>query len=491
MQFSKEQEYAFSKFREGKNIFITGPGGTGKSALIKYMQEYAFKKGLLLQVCALTGCAAVLLNCKAKTLHSWAGIGLGNTTVEDMVNKIKKSTYKKKNWKDIQVLIVDEVSMLSKKLFEMLDAIGKSVKRNKKPFGGIQLIFSGDFYQLPPVGNKEEQETSQFCFESPLWFDTFEKENHILLTKIFRQNDEPYTKILNQIREGILKKSSVQRLSQNIGRTIDPESFIKPTKLFPTRYKVDNVNSMEMELLTTSIFQYKCKQLFDLPFTEKEKLTRKCFTPEQIQNELQYIQSNLLCEETIKLKVGSQVMCVVNMELANGEMLCNGSQGVVTRISADGLPVVKYNRGYEVPMGYHVWASETIPGIGVSQIPLILAWAITIHKSQGATLDIAEIDVGSTIFECGQTYVALSRVKSLDGLYLTSFDVNRIRINKKVREFYQTIQEYKESTMTNTNIPEAEAVLVEEVPICVAIPIVPNVDFSSFEFIEHEDDTDE
>jgi ATP-dependent DNA helicase PIF1 len=132
-------------------------------------------------------------------------------------------------------------------------------------------------------------------------------------------------------------------------------------------------------------------------------------------------------------------MCIVNIELPNGSMICNGSQGIITNISENNIPTVKYNNGVELLMNAHVWPSENIPGIGISQLPLILAWALTIHKSQGATMDCAEIDVGSSIFECGQTYVALSRIKSLEGLYLTSFEPNKIRINKKVRDFYENL----------------------------------------------------
>jgi ATP-dependent DNA helicase PIF1 len=157
-------------------------------------------------------------------------------------------------------------------------------------------------------------------------------------------------------------------------------------------------------------------------------------------------------------------MCIVNIELSNGEMLCNGSQGIVVRFSQEGVPLIRFSRtntsnttdnsnsnSFEITMNYHIWPSENIPGIGVSQLPLILAWALTIHKAQGATLDVAEIDAGSNIFECGQTYVALSRVKSLEGLYLTSYDPKKIRINKKVQEFYQGIniidlKETKEET---------------------------------------------
>jgi ATP-dependent DNA helicase PIF1 len=437
MQFSKEQEIAYNKYIEGNNIFITGPGGTGKTALIRCIQQDACKKGINIQVCALTGCAAVLLECKAKTIHSWAGIGLGNGSIEQIVQKVMKNKFAKTNWKGTNILIIDEVSMMSLKLFEMLDAIGKTVRKSSKPFGGIQLIFSGDFYQLPPVGNKDEPETYQFCFESPLWFQTFQ--NHVSLSHIFRQNDPVYQCILNQIREGRLKRSSNDTLLQYVGRVIPEDSTILPTKLFPKRNQVDHINSSEMNKLSGKEYEYKIKYHSDLEISVQDKITRMGYTKEQVHTELLHLQNNLRCEEIVKLKIGSQVMCIVNIQLDNGNILCNGAQGVVVSIDMLGLPVVKFKNGYQMTMSYHVWPSELIPGIGVSQVPLILAWALTIHKSQGSTLDIAEIDAGSGIFECGQTYVALSRVKSLEGLYLSSFDASKVRISKKVQEFYKRL----------------------------------------------------
>jgi ATP-dependent DNA helicase PIF1 len=186
-------------------------------------------------------------------------------------------------------------------------------------------------------------------------------------------------------------------------------------------------------------YEYKVKYHSDLEMTAQERITRMGYTKEQIQTELMFLQSNLRCEEIVKLKVGAQVMCIVNIQLDNGDILCNGAQGIVTDV-LQGMPIVKYKNGYQMTMSPHIWPSELIPGIGVSQVPLILAWALTIHKSQGSTLDIAEIDAGSGIFECGQTYVALSRVKSLEGLYLSSFDASKVRISKKVQDFYSQIQ---------------------------------------------------
>jgi ATP-dependent DNA helicase PIF1 len=440
MEFSVEQQVSYDKYIEKKNIFITGPGGTGKTAIIRHIQSDAYKKGVNIQVCALTGCAAVLLQCKAKTVHSWSGIGLGNGTFEQIITKIMKNRYARASWKTTDILIIDEISMMSKKLFELLDTIGKYIRKNAKPFGGIQLLFSGDFYQLPPVGNKDEPETSQFCFESPLWFQIFPVDNHVILYTIFRQTDPIYQRILNQLREGKLKRSSNDILLQNVGKIKTDDVAVQPTKLFPTRNKVDFINISEMNKLTGCEYEYKLKYNIDLEMTANERIVRMQFTPIQINTELSYLQNNIRCDETLKLKLGAQVMCIVNIELENGDILCNGAQGIIVDISPRGLPVVKYRNGYQMEMTCHVWSSELIPGIGVLQVPLILAWALTIHKAQGSTLEIAEVDVGADIFECGQTYVALSRVKSLEGLYLSSFDATRVKINIKVQQFYELLK---------------------------------------------------
>ena len=435
--YSSNQQIAFNKFIKGENVFITGPGGSGKSKLIKDIKNYAVNQSKNVQVCALTGCAAVLLECKAKTLHSWAGIGLGSGSNEEIIKKILNNSFKKKIWKQIDILIIDEVSMMSKKLFDLLDNIGKHVRKSVKPFGGIQLVFSGDFYQLPPVGNKDEPETIQFCFESDQWSNTFPLENQVQLTVIFRQQDPVYASILNQIRNGVIKKSSCKKLQEYVNRPL-PKDF-RPTKLYPTRSKVDMINQYEMNQLVVDSTEYKMKIMMNIPMTEKEQIIRRQYSPEQVETELKYMQSNLLCENIIHIKVGAQVMCIINMDLPDGQMICNGSQGIVVRITDNKIPVVKFNNNIEILLNHHIWPSDNIPGLGVAQIPLILAWALTIHKAQGATMDCAEIDVGNNIFESGQTYVALSRVKSMEGLYLTSFDPTRIRIHKKVKEFYNQL----------------------------------------------------
>jgi ATP-dependent DNA helicase PIF1 len=184
---SPEQNFAFEKFKCNENLFITGPGGTGKTKLIKHLVQYARDIKRRLQVCALTGCAAVLLNCNARTIHSWSGIKLAKGDRDRIVQSVIKNKRSVKTWKSVDVLIIDEISMMSKKIFDILDELGKRCRNSLRPFGGIQMVFTGDFFQLPPVGNEDDEDSDKFCFESALWSQTFKPENHIQLTTIFRQ----------------------------------------------------------------------------------------------------------------------------------------------------------------------------------------------------------------------------------------------------------------------------------------------------------------
>lgn len=465
MELSKEQQIAFDKYVQGKNIFITGPGGSGKSALIKKIWAHALSRFKDIHVSALTGCAAVLLNCKATTLHSWAGIGLGNGSVESNIQKITKNRFKKGIWKETDILIVDEVSMLSLKLFNLLNQIGKSVRKNKKPFGGIQVIFSGDFYQLPPVGDKDDNDTSRFCFESDEWNSVFHRDCQIQLVKIFRQSDSNYSNILNQIREGIIKKKTNELLLTYVNREKPESLLVQPTRLYPIRNQVDSINMNQMKSLNGDVKEFETSFVLDLEMTREERVMRAQFSENEIKFELDYMANSIVCDKILYFKIGAQVMCIINIKGTDGcDVLCNGSQGIVTDFcEITKAPIVKFNNGFTKVMTKHVWVSDKIPGIGVSQIPLILAWALTIHKSQGATMDAAEIDVGSGIFECGQTYVALSRVKSLEGLYLTSFDAKRIRINKKVKDFYESLTTYQKSMMDHEEV---------YVPAIISEPVV-------------------
>lgn len=430
IKLSDEQEQIIELFKKGENMFITGPAGTGKTFIIKKMVEIANEQNKKIQVCALTGCAAVLLKCKAKTLHSWAGIGLATGDTNRIVDRICNNKYKSKAWKSVDILIIDEVSMMSKKLFDVIENIARVVrKQTHVPFGGIQVILSGDFYQLPPVGTLEDIDTTLFCFESLRWRETMK--NIIILKKIFRQEDQRFAKILNQIRTGRLSLKSYNTLNERVSLKYNGDQVIRPTILLPTRKQVNKINQDELQKLTTD------KKVFKLSSVNEIDTSKHKFTQQQIDNEIQFLTNSIIAETSLVLCVGAQVMCVSNLELECDSPIVNGSQGIVEAF-IDNLPLVRFINGRKKVIGYHTWQSETIPGIGVKQIPLIHAWAITIHKSQGLTLDIAEIDAGHDIFECGQTYVALSRVKCLNGLFLSAFEPTKITFNKKVRDFYTT-----------------------------------------------------
>jgi ATP-dependent DNA helicase PIF1 len=438
---STEQLKAFQLYKDGKNIFITGPGGSGKSLLIKHIYQDAIMNGKYIQVCATTGRAALLLDCKAKTVHSWSGIGLAKGNPMNIGMKISENKKKKAPWMTTDVLIVDEISMMSVKIFELLDYIGKKIRKSTQPFGGIQILFFGDFYQLPPVGNKEQDPSeTMFCFESPLWFNTFPKENHILLTHVFRQKCEIYAKILNKLRLGTITKSGLEHLNSRVGLNMDTIE-IQPTKLFPTKRIVESINKDCLDKIhsETCVFISKVAEQSELVLNEYQQRHYNNLSRMDIERELEYLENNMNADKRLELKVGAQVMCVVNLDMDSDYPVCNGSIGIVTDIIKDIGIKVKFINGSHRLIGFHYWKSELNEGIAIKQIPLVLAWAMTIHKSQGSTLDCAEIDAGSNIFEAGQTYVALSRVKSLDGLYLTSFDITKIKVNKKVKQFYESL----------------------------------------------------
>lgn len=439
IEFTPSQQKAIDKFINKENIFITGPGGSGKSAVIRKIVEYADKTGIRYQVCGLTGCASVLLKCGAKTLHSWSGIGLGKGAIEIVSHKVAANKYKRNNWRDVDLLIIDEVSMMSEHLIELLDMTAKKCRKNNRLFGGLQVIFSGDFYQLAPVGDRDDESkrTHNFCFESPLFDQLFPNDNKICFDEIFRQTDNTYTKILNQIRVGKISKKSIKTLSERVGRKYTGMD-IKPTRIYPLKKLVNKLNTVSMSKLTGTERKFKIEAA---PIPDMNSFKELNITPDQIKSEIEYLKNNVTCDKTLVLKKGAQVMCVVNMEVdGSSASICNGSQGVVEDFdSITGYPIVKFRNGVTKLMKPHSWDSELYPNVSVLQIPLILAWAITIHKAQGASIELAEIDVGNSVFACGQTYVALSRVVSLDGLYLTSFNYKKIKVSSKVKKFYSDL----------------------------------------------------
>lgn len=447
VQLNKEQTAAYSAIREKKNIFITGPGGVGKSHLIHYIinksiesvcfeedgidySKENFKKTHI-GLTALTGCAAILLGRFAKTLHSWAGIGLGNGTVKDLCTKIKKNKTAEKNWIQCEMLVIDEISMMSIELFEKLDEIGQILRRSSKPFGGIQLVLVGDFFQLPPI-NKNKEETMKFVFESERWAHiintTFE------LKSIQRQKDPVFQDILNAARYGKITEQHINKLKEREG--LDWKTHkIKPTLLFSRRVDVDTVNESNLKALTGERHTYTAKTVRD----EKAPPSLSIKSPE-VETLIEMYDKNAPYQKELVLSIGAQVMLVHNLDIELG--LVNGSRGVVVSFTKEdaALPVVEFINGNRVVIEPHTWLIDSLDCLaGRQQIPLRLAYALSIHKSQGATLDCALIDIGESTFEYGQAYVALSRVRDFNSLYIWSINSKAFKVHPHVLKFYEGI----------------------------------------------------
>ena len=452
--FSLEQQICFDKYLKGENLFITGPGGSGKSFLIKNFVADAEEKKKVIKVCALTGCAAILLQCKATTLHMFSGIGLASKNNSQIVEELfTKKRHKLKNWRGLEILIIDEVSMMSLKILLLLDLIARKFYKKNVPFGGLQVIFTGDFYQLSPVFSncsEKEKEESMYCFQHELWDQLFTKENQIVLKTIFRQNDEALLKVLKYVRKGQISPSTKAILQSRIFNDEDLDLIKKEkvlTILSPIKRDVEFINVKEYLKLDSSDSEI-VHNLFYVDLSaknndcEKEKNGVYMFelllkSNEHLKREYDFLAANIIAEKCLKLKVGTHVMCVVNLNVCGELHIANGSQGIIVGFNEDNLPYVKFNNCKDpILIDYYIWKSEVHKMVGVSQIPLIYSWAITIHKAQGLTLENAIIDIGSNIFAYGQTYVALSRLKSLEGLYLTSFDYSKIKCNPLVKAFY-------------------------------------------------------
>ena len=452
--FSLEQQICFDKYLKGENLFITGPGGTGKSFLIKNIVADAEEKKKIIKVCALTGCAAILLQCKATTLHMFSGIGLASKNNSQIVEELfTKKRHKLKNWRGLEILIIDEVSMMSLKILLLLDLIARKFYKKNVPFGGLQVIFTGDFYQLSPVFancSEKEKEDSMYCFQHELWNQLFTKENQIVLKTIFRQNDEALLKVLKYVRKGQITPSTKAILQSRIFNDEDLDLIKKEkvlTILSPIKRDVEFINVKEYLKLESSDTEI-VHNLFYVDLSaknndcEKEKNGVYMFelllkSNEHLKREYDFLAANIIAEKCLKLKVGTHVMCAVNLNVCGELHIANGSQGIIVGFNEDNLPYVKFNNCKDpILIDYYIWKSEVHKMVGVSQIPLIYSWAITIHKAQGLTLENAIIDIGSNIFAYGQTYVALSRLKSLEGLYLTSFDYSKIKCNPLVKAFY-------------------------------------------------------
>lgn len=424
-----KQKYALDKMKQGKNIFLTGPGGVGKTHLIKNFSDWATdikykNRKNPVAITSTTGISALLLG--GSTLHSFAGIGLGKGTVDELMPKITEKFFVRRRWMQTKVLIVDEVSMLEPEILEKVEEIARRIKKNDRPFGGIQVIFSGDFCQIPPVKMK------QFCFESDIW-DKIVDES-IYLKIIVRQDDPVFQKCLNELRMGECGEESRKLMESRVGVKLENDLNIKPTMLYSTNQKVDLINDKHLQDLLDSGAE---NHVFNL---EKEisGATEKTFKP-QLYPVAERMVSDTPAETQLHLAVGSQVMMIVNKP---NQGIMNGSRGVVCEFTENKLPVVQFLNGKKMIIGKHIWEldlTETIKVL-VIQIPLRLSDSITMHKSQGQTIDYVRTSIDSKTFEYGQAYTTLSRCRSLEGLTLDKFDPSVIKCHPKVKQFYKKME---------------------------------------------------
>ena len=425
---NQEQAQAIQFFEEGRYFLLTGAAGTGKSLCIQLMTAAAHDSGRTVAVTAMTGAAALLIG--GKTLHSYLGLGLGEGEAEEIARKIRYNKVLSARWRKLDALIVDEVSMLDPDLFDKIEEVARSLRGCQLPFGGMQVVFSGDFLQLPPVMKDKE---TRFCFESAKFEEVFT--DVVELVHIVRQSDATFQRCLNEIRLGRCSKATEDTLRSRMG-LLRPTGGIEPTRLYTRNLDTEKINQQHLAQLSHPLRTFEASDSYSVSRAAERKTT--ALSQNKLIAKLKgFLDKAAPCAQTLQLCAGAQVMLLTNKDFDAG--LVNGSRGVVEGFESD-LPLVRFLNGTTASIDYQTWCSEE-EGVKVTrkQLPLKLAYAITIHKSQGMSLDLIEVDIGQNIFEAGQVYVALSRVRSLDGLHIIAFDPAKIRAHKKVLSYLEHV----------------------------------------------------
>lgn len=400
---NNKQLEALHNVKIGKNIFITGSGGSGKSTCLKSIINRAQENDINLGVTASTGAAAFLIN--GRTIHSFLGIGLGNDTALKLASKtLATNELVYTRISTLKILIIDEISMISAELFKKISEYLCIIKKNNKPFGGIQIVLSGDFCQLPPING-------DYCFTSDVW--KLANIEMIILEELMRQqNDIEFQNILQELRWGNCSESTLEILKSLKDTTFSDD--IVPTKLYSTNINVDKINNIEFEKLLKSGAK---KNIY------KNKYSKH--------NDTKKWSESIKQPKYVELCIGAQVLVTYNID----QDIINGTRGCITSMNTNTINIKLVNNDI-VTIPYVKMISAENDKIYVQFMPLKLAYALSIHRCQGSTLDAIEIDIGKSIFEYGQAYVSLSRAKSLKSIKILDVNIKSFKTHPLVKEFY-------------------------------------------------------
>jgi len=415
------QAQALDILKMGKNVFITGPAGSGKTYVINQYIKYLKEHEVTIGITASTGIAATHMG--GVTIHSWSGMGIKNNMTEHDLAHLAEKSPAARRVREAAVLIVDEVSMLHHFRLDTLNLITQYIRKNNAPFGGLQIVLCGDFFQLPPVSKYGEPDT-HFIYRSEAWRDG--KFTVCYLHENFRQVKDPILAVLNEIRSGEVSDDAREQLRERHKNIDEILTDFKPTRLYTHNVDVDAVNETELDKIAGYEATYVMNSKGRKPLVEA--LKKSC-----------------LASERLRLKKGARVMCVKN-NFEEGYV--NGTLGVVVSCGFGVDPVIHTASTPDFPNGRRLTielADWTIEDDGrvlaqITQYPLRLAWAITIHKSQGMSLDAVEVDL-SKAFEPGMGYVALSRVRTLAGLSIIGMNENALQVHPEVLEYDRHLRE--------------------------------------------------
>jgi ATP-dependent DNA helicase PIF1 len=415
------QNEALAILESGQSVLLTGAAGTGKTYLLNKFIRRARSSGKNVAVTATTGLAATHLN--GATIHAWSGIGVRDGLDGMFFNKLSKQRSDLISKAD--VLIIDEISMLHDYRLDMIEEVTRTVRGGDTLFGGLQVVLCGDFFQLPPV-NRSDSRQGGFVTSSNVWGSQFF--GVLYLQEQHRQKDDDlYSVILNGIRAGQLTRSQLDALQARSEVEIDP--FISQTRLLTTNMDVDTINHKHLDEIEDEEYEFEMTTTGSKTYVEQ--LKKSC-----------------LASETLRLKRGASVMCIRNSQ---DKKYHNGSLGVVVDFEpSSDYPIIKLNNGREIIIKPETW--ELMDGdkkrASLTQLPLRLAWAITVHKSQGMTLDTARIDLSKAFVE-GMGYVALSRVRSLKDLALDGMNGMALRTSPEARSIDIELRQRSAETYDN------------------------------------------